>query len=217
MFGWLFGKKKTTPKPATPVKPLEPVVETQRPEEKRKPRVLNFLRQFSGKTEFDSAFNRWLSGFWALIGLRGYNTIIGTKYAWCGLFLAAGMISVGLQPPDKSYSAKAWDKAGIGIHWQADGIPEGSAVRVKKAIGGNCDSTDGNHVTLADGDCAPKDLKSTDSFAGYGGNQGDTAKVSNYPVYRICAVRWIEDYPPPKITVSKNCRSGNTNNNESTR
>lgn len=94
--------------------------------------------------------------------------------------------------------------------------------------GGDCKSTKGNHVSQANGDCAPGDIvemkkdvngvyQSTGKFKKgatidlYGGNQGDTWKVTTYPVTEICSVRWPADYTPPQtVTKSVKCTSGSS-------
>lgn len=180
-------------------------------------------KKYAGKTEYDKKFNAWLSGFWKKVGLPGYKTIIGTSFAWCGLFIAAMNSETGLEIVRGAAGAKNWAKSGVAIEWKVDGIPRGAVMHIDHD--GDCKGG-GNHVTFADGDCAPQDivemtkgadgvwrlsnlpakLKAGAQVPGFGGNQGNTVKRSMYPVRDICAVRWPAELPKPgKIVESSNC------------
>lgn len=171
---------------------------------------LDEAKKHKGKTEFDSTFNKYLSGFWKLVGLPGYKTIIGTSFAWCGLFVAAMLYEVDMPFQKDGAGARNWAKYGQEIEWKSDGIPKGAIIHINGD--GNCKSGSGNHVTFADGDCAPGEP----SVPGFGGNQGNTAKRSMYSAKNVCAVRWPPGIAlPGKVTKSVNC-SGSSSG-ESTR
>lgn len=165
---------------------------------------LDEAKKHAGKKETDSAFNRYLSGFWRFVGLPGFTSIIGSARAWCGLFCASMLITVGLAYQKNGAGAKNWDQFGVAIDWKNNGIPRGAIVRINH--GAKCSSGSGNHVAFANGSCAPADLRAG-SINLYGGNQSDQAKVSAFPVGNICAVRWPADAAPPaKVTKSDGCR-----------
>lgn len=148
---------------------------------------LDEAKKYDGKKETDSKFGAFMSSFWGKVGLPGWTSIIGSKNAWCGLAIGVFLTIGGYKVADKGASAKAWDNYGQAINFKTQGIPRGAIVRINHK--GVCSSGSGNHVTFSDGDCTPDDVKSG-SFNGYGGNQGDTLKVSSYPFAHICAVRW---------------------------
>lgn len=164
-------------------------------------------KKHTGKTEYDSAFNKYLSGFWAMVGLPSYKTIIGTTFAWCGLFIAAMNSETGLKIVGGAAGAVSWAKYGQEIDFKKDGIPRGAVLRINN--NGDCSSGwAGNHVTFADGDCTVEDLKATNATVpGFGGNQADSVKRSNYPVKNVCNARWpAEIQKPGPITKSFNCQ-----------
>jgi hypothetical protein len=180
-------------------------------------------KEYAGKQETDKSFGAWLSGFWSKLGLN-YKTIIGSSFAWCGLFVFAMNTQVGQQAVLGAASAKSWAKYGVEVDWKKDGIPKGAVVHYNHA--GNCSSSADNHVDFADGDCAPQDLiqmvkTSTGSWiastnppqlkpgatmAGFGGNQSNQVKRSIYSVKEICEVRWPSELQKPgTILKSVNC------------
>lgn len=171
-------------------------------------------KKYAGKTETDSSFNKWLSGFWPKAGLPSYKTIIGTSFAWCGLFVLAMNSEVGQKWASGAAGAKNWAKYGVAIDWKKNGIPRGAIMHLNH---NSCGSGSGNHVTFADGDCTAADLaKPGATVPGFGGNQGNTVKRSNYAVKEVCAVRWPSEVPlPGPVTKSINC-SGQSSE-ESTR
>ena len=182
-------------KKADPIKPIPPAGAPW----------LDDAKKSEGKKETDSKFNAWLSGFWKFVGLPGYKTIIGTSFAWCGLFVAASLINVGLPWQKDGAGAKNWAKYGVEVEWKKDGIPRGAIIHIDHD--GDCKGGS-NHVAFSDGDCAASDLKSG-SINLYGGNQSNTAKVSAFPVAHICAVRWPADPKFPKpgpVAQSKGCK-----------
>lgn len=195
------------------------VVEVKPQDEPKKKGIPWFweLKKYEGKSEHDSAFNKFMSGFWAKVGLPGYTSIVGSARAWCGLAGAAGLIMAGYQIPVNSFRAKAWDNYCQAVDWKKNGIPQGAFIRINNK--GDCNSIFDNHITHGNGDCAPQDIdKPSDVVSAYGGNQGDKLKVSNYAVRKICQVRWpCESELPKKITKSVNCSNGKTADNESTR
>lgn len=168
-----------------------------------------------GKKETDSAFNKFLSQFWGKVGLPGYKTIIGTSFAWCGLFIAAMNSEVGQSWIKNGAGARNWAKYGQEINWKVDGIPESAVVHINHT---SCSSGSGNHVTFAGGSCTSDYLKQSGAvMPGLGGNQGNTVKVSFYPAKSICAVRWPSELPKPlAVKQNVNCGSGKSSK-ESTR
>lgn len=181
------------------------------------------LKSYEGKGETDKAFVKEMSFFWKFVGLPGFKTIIGNSFAWCGLFVAVGLVATNVDWQKNGAGAKNWDKFGQAIEWQKNGFPQGAIIRINHKA--NCGSGSGNHVTLSNGDCSANDLKKENAtFSGFGGNQGNKAKVSTYPVKNICAVRWPlksesgEAIPlPGPVLESKNCSNGKTDKKESTR
>lgn len=171
--------------------------------------------EYKGKKENEPVFNKFLSGFWKIVGLPNYKTLVGTSFAWCGLFVAAVLNMSDLPWQKSGAGAKNWAQYGVAIEYKKVGIPRGAILHLdhdKDCKGG------GNHVTFANGDCSPEDVvKSGATFAGLGGNQGNQVKVSVYSTKEICAVRWPTNVPAPApVKVSKNCTStGSTG--ESTR
>ncbi len=188
-----------------------PVVPGARPENP----AYKEAKKYEGKTETNSTFNKWLSAFWVKAGLPGYKTIIGTSFAWCGLFIIAMNSEVGQKYVAGGAAARNWAKYGVEIDWKKNGIPKGSVVHINHNH--NCSSGSGNHVTFADGDCTVEDLtKAGATFPGFGGNQGNTVKRSNYSVKEVCEVRWpAEIEKPGPVTKSANCTG--TSSKESTR
>jgi hypothetical protein len=172
-------------------------------------------KKYLGKTEFNTTFNKWLSGFWRIVGLPNYKTIIGTTFAWCGLFIAAMNSEVGQQWISNGAGARNWANYGQAIDWKRDGIPQGAVVHINSK---SCSSGSGNHVTFADGACTPEYLASRGAVVpGLGGNQSSMVKRSMYSASKVCAVRWPPELPlPPSVTRNVSCGSGN-DSNESTR
>jgi hypothetical protein len=191
--------------------------EEKKPTEKRKAAPwFVFAKSNQGKVETDPGFNKSMSSKWYLVGLPSFKSIIGSTRAWCGLACAVSLASIGLQYQKDGAAAINWDKFGNRIVWKSEGIPQGAIVRINHGL--NCSSSKGNHVAMADGDCAPADLlKSGATINLYGGNQGNAWKVSTYSAREICSVTWPKDYAkPPTITKSVNC-SGSKRSAESTR
>lgn len=172
-------------------------------------------KKHAGKTEHDPKFNKYLSGFWKIVGLPNYKTIIGSSFAWCGLFIAVMNSETGLSWIRNGAGAKNWAKYAVEIEWKKDGIPAGAVMHING--NGNCSSGKGNHVTFADGDCTVADLNKSGLVPGFGGNQASRVKRSMYPVKNLCAVRWpAEIEKPGKILKSVNC-AGKSSGDESTR
>lgn len=169
------------------------------------PPWLTYLRKFSGKKETDPAFSKEISSYWKYVGLPGYKTISGKARAWCAVFIVVGGIATGQVYLSKGGAGAANHCSAPDIYeyldWKKDGMPEGAITGIKGT---------GNHVSQANGDCAPADLLKADAtFDAYGGNQGDHAKVSTYPVKNLRCVGWYKSAKerPRKITVSRNCTS----------
>lgn len=168
-------------------------------------------KKYAGKKESDPAFNKWMSAFWAKAGLPGYKTIVGTSFAWCGLFVLAMNSESGLKYINGAAGAKNWAKYGQSINWKQDGIPRGAVMHLNHK--GVCSGpSSGNHVTFADGDCTAADLKKSGATVpGFGGNQGNTVKRSNYVIKEVCEVRWPSEIPlPPPVTKSVDCSGSAT-------
>lgn len=169
-------------------------------------------KKYSGKKETDPAFNSFMSGFWAKIGLPNFKTIIGSAAAWCGLAMSVALIGVGADFAKNGFRAKAWDTYGHEVVWRTNGVPKGAMVRINHSNPINCASASDNHIAQAEGDCTAEDLLKADaSIDLYGGNQGNTWKVSTYKASQICAVRWpkdVKDFPlPGKVLKSVKCSS----------
>lgn len=174
-------------------------------------------KKYSGKKETDSAWAAKLGAMWGKVGLPQYKgKLAGSTYAWCALFVAANLMWAGYDINKGNASAKSWDNWGQSVAYKVNGIPRAAVVRINSK--GDCASWTGNHVTFANGSCSQADvLKSGATFSGYGGNQGDQAKVSTYAVKNICAVRWPKEEPLPGTQVSENCSNGKTADVESTK
>lgn len=158
-----------------------------------------------GKQETDSKFGAWLSTFWPKVGLKNYKTIVGTTFAWCGLFIFAMNTEVGQKSVAGAAAAISWQQYGQKIDWKKNGIPRGAVMHLNGA--GNCKSSSGNHVTFADGDCTPEDLtKVNATVPGLGGNQQNQVKRSVYSMKNVCYVGWPSEIKmPPPITKSNGC------------
>lgn len=166
-------------------------------------------KKHEGKKETDKTFNTWLSGFWPKVGLRGYKTIIGNYFAWCGLFVAAMLTQMGQDIVSGAAGAKNWARFGQEINWKQDGIPQGAIVQINHK---KCGSGSSNHVAMANGHCTAADLLKPGAYiALYGGNQSNSARVSRYAVTEICAVRWPnESQKPAPVLKSVDCASAGT-------
>lgn len=175
---------------------------------------LDEAQKYNGKSENDSVFNKFMSGFWKIVGLPGYKTIAGNSFAWCGLTVAAFLSIAGYQWAPNGAGARNWGHSTKlqYIDWKANGFPRGAIIHINHNA--NCSSGSSNHVTMSAGDCAPQDLKSG-TIQGFGGNQGNKLTTSNYPVTDICEVGWpkakTDGTPVPlpgKVLVSNGCKGG---------
>lgn len=191
----------------------------QKQEQKKKspPPWYLFALKYKGKNENEPEFNKEMSAKWKLFGMN-LGTIKESWAAWCGLAMAVALSGVGVDYAKNGALARSWAKYGVEINWKKDGIPQGAIVQINHS---KCGSSSSNHVAQANGDCTVLDLtKKNATIDLYGGNQGNTWKVSTYAVSEICAVRWpkdVKDYPKPDpILKSVNCSSKNKDN-ESTR
>lgn len=218
LLNWLLSLFKSTstpvskPAPSVPVKPLPVPVKDEQPasdKKKNPPKWYLVALSYLGKNEADNAFDKFLSNFWAIVGLKGYKTIAGSKYAWCGLFIAAALNISGYQWAKNGAGARNWGKFGTDIEWQVKGIPQGAIVHINHEA--NCSSSKRNHVALANGDCAAAELsKSGASISLLGGNQNNRVSVATYPVKKICEVVWPSDADMPELPIkqSLNCSNG---------
>lgn len=174
---------------------------------KKAPPWYIFALQFKGKKENDAAFSKMMIPKWSLFGMN-LGTISENWAAWCGLAMAVSLSGVGIDYAKNGALARNWAKYGKEINWKRDGIPQGAIVQINH---NSCGSSSGNHVAQANGDCSAEDLIKTGATIDlYGGNQGNTWKVSTYSVKEICAVRWPDnkDYPVPgKVIKSAGCSS----------
>lgn len=195
-----------------PLPPKEEVKKEEAPkqvETKKSPAWYLTALKALGKNEADKEFDKFLSGFWKIVGLSGYKTIAGSKYAWCGLFVAAALNISGYQWAKNGAGAKNWGKFGAQIEWQEKGIPQGAIIHINHAA--DCSSSKYNHVAMANGDCAVVDLKKSGAeIALLGGNQKNKVSIAKYPVKNICGVVWPSDADAPPIPVAKsvNCSNG---------
>lgn len=206
---WMFlrSHEQTPPSLQKPVetKPEEPKQE----QTKKSPAWYLTALKALGKNETDKEFDKFLSGFWKIVGLSGYKTIAGSKYAWCGLFVAAALNISGYQWAKNGAGAKNWGKFGTQIEWQTQGIPQGAIIHINHAA--DCSSSKYNHVAMANGDCAAVDLKKSGAeIALLGGNQKNKVSIAKYPVKNICEVVWPSDAEaaPVPVTKSVNCSNG---------
>ncbi len=172
-------------------------------------------KKYEGQGEKNKGFIAFMSGFWAKAGLPGYKTIVGSAFAWCGLFVLAMNTQVGQKVITGAAGAKNWSKYGVEIDYKHNGAPKGAVVHINHK--GNCNSWSNNHVAFLDADCTAEDLtKSGGVIPLYGGNQSDKVKRSIFSNREICEVRWpMEVEPPGKITESVGCNGGS--GNESTK
>lgn len=191
----------------TPTPPQQP-----QPTTKKSPPWYSFALQFKGKKETDKDLSNYLVPKWKLFGMN-LGTISTSWAAWCGLAMAVSLSGVGIDYAKNGALAKNWKDYGVEIAWKTDGIPQGAIVRINHT--GNCSSDSSNHVAQANGDCTASELQIVGSTIDlYGGNQGNSWKVSTFPSSHICNVRWPDsaDYPKPApITKSKNCTSSGSN------
>jgi len=177
---------------------------------------LAYLKKHEGKKETDEQFQTYMNKYWVRTGLPNFKGLVGSARAWCGIFAVAGLIYAGYAFPVNSFRAKSWDGFGHAIAWKQDGIPMGAYVRLNGK--GDCNSASNNHITIANGSCTAKTLaKPNATYAAFGGNQGNQAKVSVYKVSTICYVGWPkEEAKPSKVLKDNNC-TGLGATNESTR
>lgn len=196
-------------------KPIPPKVEQpESPVVTENPPWYDAAKKYDGVSENNSKFAAIMVPLWKKLFNRNLNSI--SKYAWCGLGMAAALYWSGFSWQDVGEMARNWGKYGQAIEWKTDGIPKGAIVWVNHSY--DCKSSKSNHVAQADGDCTAADLlKSGAKINLYGANQSNQWKVSSFPVKEICAVRWPKDYPVRgKITKSINC-SGNSTGAGTTR
>lgn len=176
----------------------------------------NEAKKYAGKSEYDKKFGPWLAGFWSKAGLPGYKTIIGSAFAWCGLFLLAMNTQVGQKYIAGAAGARNWAKYGVEIDYKKNGAPRGAVVHINHGF--NCNSASGNHVAFLDGDCTALDMtKKGGTIPLYGGNQSDKVKRSTFSNREICEVRWPAEVElPGKVEKSVDC-GGQSGSSESTR
>lgn len=175
----------------------------------------NHSKQFGGMGEHVKSFVARMSSYWPKAGLPGYKTIIGSSFAWCGLFILAMNSDVGQKWVSGAAGAKNWAKYGVEIDYKKNGAPRGAVVHINH---NKCGSGSGNHVAFLDGDCTAHDLtRSGGTVALWGGNQGNKVKRSVYSNREVCAVRWPAELPlPGPVTKSVDC-TGEKPSGESTR
>jgi hypothetical protein len=87
-------------------------------------------KKYAGKSEHDKTWSDWLSKFWPKVGLPGYKTIVGTSFAWCGLFVAAMNTQVGQKIVSGAAGAKNWARYGVEVDWKKNGIPKGAVIHI---------------------------------------------------------------------------------------
>lgn len=200
-------------------KATQQVPETPPPTgDKKTPPWYSFALKFKGKKETDKEFSDYMVPKWSLFGMN-LGTIAQSWAAWCGLAMAVALSGVGIDYAKNGALARNWAKYGVEVEWKKDGVPQGAIVHINNA--GNCSSSSNNHVAQANGDCTAAEITKSGAMIDlYGGNQGNTWKVSTYAASKICAVRWpkdVKDYPKPgPIQKSVNC-SAKSASNDSTR
>jgi hypothetical protein len=156
----------------------------------------NEAKKHEGKGEHSRSFVAYLSQYWRKVGLPGYKTIIGASFAWCGLFVAAMNTNVGYKFMSGAAGARNWARYGVEIDFRKNGAPRGAVTHINHK--GNCKSGSSNHVAFLDGDCTAADLNRKGGIVRlFGGNQSDKVKVSAFPVYEICEIRWPSELPLP--------------------
>jgi hypothetical protein len=210
----------------------QPVVPVEIPAVAKDPSWLKNARKYQGWKEDEK---RTLSRFvptWKKIKLAFITTLIGTSAAWCGNFVYSVLDETGIEGVQGAGAAVAWITYDQKINWQRDGIPAGAILQLNHKGQKNCGKSGNNHVTFANGWCAPGDLvemKKNDkgewvstgvirkgaTIDGLGGNQGNQVKISTYSAEEICGVRYPDEdrdgkpIPlPPPVTKSINCTSG---------
>ena len=203
MLKWLqelFSKGEQKPIKETLV---EKPVDSVENKEVKNPPWYDVAKKHDGVSENNSKFAAIMVPLWNKLFKRDLNSI--SKYAWCGLGMAAALFWSGQDWQTGGEMARNWGKYGVAIDWKMQGIPRGAIVWVNH--GYDCKSSTSNHVAQADGDCTSLDLlKSGARINLYGGNQSNSWKISSFPVKEICAVRWPNNYPiPPKVTKSVKC------------
>ncbi len=172
-------------------------------------------KKFEGKKETDASWRAYLVPYWRKVGLPGYTTLVGTAFAWCGLFLFAMNTNVGYKAITGAAGARNWARYGVEVEWQKNGIPRGAVMHINGK--GNCSSSKNNHVTFADGDCTAADLRTLKRVPGFGGNQSNAVRRSFYSTNEVCEVRWPAELPKPgPVAKSVNC-SGSGSTGGSTR
>lgn len=194
-------KKKVNTPPSQPTPPQS--------SERKSPPWYLFALKYKGKNENDPEFNKEMSAKWSLFGMK-LGTIAKSWAAWCGLAMAVTLAGVGVDYQKNGSLAKNWAKYGVEVEWKKDGVPQGAIIHINHNA--DCSSSSSNHVAQANGDCTAEDLLKKDATIDlYGGNQGNTWRVSTFPAAHICEVRWpkdVKDYPKPgPITKSVNCTS----------
>lgn len=205
-----FFKSAPKKEEVAPVEPSVPSAPTSPAGKNKNTNWYNKALSFLGKKETDSAFNKYLSGFWKIVGLPGYKTIIGTSFAWCGLFAATMFSETGHKWISNGAGAKNWDKFGTKIEFVKKGIPHTAVVRLNHGF--DCSSSKGNHVGFACGSYKPSDffvngkLKSGATITLLGGNQSNTVKFSKFDMREVCSVTWPSDAEAPaEITKTIPC------------
>lgn len=177
---------------------------------------LDEAKKHEGQKESEPVFNKYMSSFWKIVGLPNFKTIVGTSFAWCGLFVASVLYTSDLPWQKNGAGAKNWAKYGQEINWRENGIPRGAILHLNHK--GKCDSGSSNHVGFANGDCTAEHLSKKDAtIEVFGGNQSNSVKTSTFAVSEVCAVRWPSEVVlPPKVLKSTAC-SGGERSDESTR
>ena len=196
--------------------PTKPVESTPITDAKLDPAYVE-AKKHNGKKETNKVFSTYVSKFWPFVGLKSYLSkgIAGASLAWCAVFFFGMNKEVGQGDMVKpSALAREIGKSGYEVDWRKDGIAQSMGVWKNSS---DCNSSSGNHIMWADGDCSPEDLaKPGATIAGYGGNQSDQAKTSIYCVKgdcknskdKICRVFVTDKKFMRKVTKSKNCSTG---------
>lgn len=192
-------------------------------------------KKMEGSKETDPKVQAIMVPLWKKIYNRSLSSIVA--FAWCGLGMGAAFFWSGLPVQPKGEMAANWSLYGVAVDYKVMGVPKTAIVRLNH--NGDCSlKSSGNHVTTANGSCAPQDfmeksikkdgsveyvLKKNATIDLYGANQGNEWKVTTYKMSEICDVRWVDQkeclkvYPgaafcqlPGNVEKSVNCTSAKT-------
>lgn len=123
---------------------------------------MDWIKKLEGKSEHDSAFNKFMSKFWKMVGLS-FKTIEGASHAWCALTVNAALVESGYKG-NGSAAAASFESYGQECDYRY-----GAIIPMRHRDGSH-------HVTFFDHWVDEKNKIA----ACLGGNQGDMIKISNF-------------------------------------